>query len=177
MAVEQPQKQEANASAREIILILDNIRSAHNVGAILRSADVFGVKRAYCCGITPHPQQEGDERLPYIASRAHKMIAKTALGAEHTVKTSHFTTTKRAVAVAKQAKYHIYALEQAKNSRLLGKFRPEYPCALVLGNEVDGVDQKILAFAEEIIEIPQLGQKESLNVSVAAGIALYHLTQ
>lgn len=163
------------SSVKPIVLILDNIRSALNVGAILRSADVFGVSEVWCCGITPYPLLTDDQRLPYIVSKATKMIAKTALGAETTIKTLHFATTAEAIRAARAKKYHIYALEQDKKSISLSALEPNYPLALVLGNENRGVSLDTLNMVDSIVEIPQFGHKESLNVSVAAGIALYAL--
>ncbi len=143
------------------VLVLDNVRSAYNVGAILRTSDALGVAHVHLCGITatpPHPQ-----------------IRKAALGAERAVPWSHHPTTLQALALLRQAGYQRIAIEQAPGARCLSRWRstPQQPYAFVLGNEVTGLDPQVLAQADACVEIPQQGMKKSLNVATCAGIVLW----
>ena len=151
------------AKKNRIILVLDNIRSMHNVGSIFRSADAFLAEGICLCGYTPQPP--------------HRDIHKTALGATETVDWIYFPTTLEAVQQLKEKKYKLFALEQAEASILLDSFdtKEAFPLAIVLGNEVEGVDSEVLKLCDGCIEIPQFGMKHSLNVSVAAGIVLWEL--
>lgn len=158
-----------------LTLILHDIRSAQNVGSILRTADAAGVERVITCGYTPHPAYPGDPRPPHIADVNTRAIAKTALGAEQTVAHTHYETLGHALADLRHNHYRIAALEQAETAVNLFDFHPTGPLALILGNEVDGVPPAVLAESDIILEIPMVGRKESLNVSVAAGIAIYQL--
>jgi len=148
----------------KLVLVLDNIRSAYNVGSIFRTADGAGVDKIFLCGYTPSPKDE-------------PKIAKTSLGAEKYVSWESCKQTWRLLEKLKVQGLKIIALEQTKNSIDYRKFKPKFPLALVLGNEVDGLSEQILKYADKIIEIPMRGKKESLNVSVAAGIALYEITK
>jgi 23S rRNA (guanosine2251-2'-O)-methyltransferase len=156
-------------------LILSDVRSAGNVGAILRTADACNVELVYACGYTPYPTQQGDERPAHVADGNSRAIAKTALGAELTVPVLHSPDTATAIREAKHKGFMVIVLEQSENSLSLYQFRPSGPIALVLGNEVDGVQEDVLYQAQAIIDLPMLGAKESLNVAVAAGIAMYQL--
>lgn len=158
-----------------ITLLLDNIRSLHNVGSILRTADAVGVQSVICCGFTPYPRVKDDPRPEFEIRKTTTAIAKTALGAEASVPCSHFESVLDAIINYREQGYQIAALEQAINSVNLFEFRHEKPLLLMLGQEVAGHDQAILDEADVILEIPMVGQKESLNVSVAAGVALYQL--
>ncbi len=161
----------------EITLILNNIRSTHNVGSIFRTADGFGVKKIILSGYTPYPQIENDPRLPHIAEKLTAQIHKTALGAENLVPFEYFETIEEWFDINQRTeKLPIIALEQAPNSVPLTDFQPPEKLALILGEEVDGIEQSLLDKCQSIIEIPMFGQKESFNVSVACGIALYGLT-
>lgn len=156
----------------KMAVILGDIRSTHNVGSILRTADGFGVDEVFYAGYTPYPAQKNDARLPHIKNKITKQIAKTALGAENTP--SHiYKTTLGAITAAKKAGYKVAALEQSPTSSTLQSFAPKNNVALLLGNEVDGISSEILKQCDVILEIPMWGAKESFNVSVAAGIALY----
>lgn len=158
----------------EIIIIAHNIRSTHNVGALFRTADGFGIKKIIISGYTPYPRlASGDIRLPHIAEKLTKQISKTALGAEATVPFEYQEIPD--LSALKTAGYAVVALEQAPNSILLNEYEVPKKVALLLGEEVSGVSQELLAACDAIIEIPMKGKKESFNVSVAAGIALYHL--
>lgn len=159
---------------KSIVLVAHNIRSAHNVGSLLRSADGFGVKHVYLTGYTPYPKGPDDERLPHISKKVDFQIHKTSLDAEHTVPWSHREDIDKLISeLAKR--YLLVGLEQTPNSTTLNKFKSDDDIALFLGNEIEGIDQSILSKLDTCLEIPMLGQKESFNVAVAAAIALYHL--
>jgi tRNA G18 (ribose-2'-O)-methylase SpoU len=152
------------ADKTPVIVILDNIRSMHNVGSVFRTADAFLVEAIFLCGYTPQPP--------------HRDIHKTALGATETVDWMYFPTTKEAVDLLLEKDYHLYAVEQAEESVSLEKFQVTHPkTALIFGNEVEGVDAAIIPFCKGCIEIPQWGMKHSLNISVAAGIVLWELVK
>jgi len=152
-------------SKHPVILILDDVRSMHNVGAAFRTADAFAASALYLCGYTPVPP--------------HRDIHKTALGATETVPWQHFSTTTDAVNAARNAGYKILAVEQAHNSIALQQIR-EYtngPVALVFGNEVSGVNEAVLEMADGCVEIPQWGAKHSLNISVTVGVVLWEIVR
>ena len=159
----------------QLVLILDNIRSAANVGSILRTADSAGVKQVYCCGITPYPKALKDDRDPVVSARNTREIAKTALGAERSVKIEYTSGTTEAIAKCRAEGRTIYGLEQTPNSTNLMHETARLPAALVLGNDVSGVSAESLNECDSVLEIPQAGDKESLNVAVAAGIAVYQI--
>lgn len=160
-----------------ITLILHNIRSSHNVGALFRTAECAGIKKIYLTGYTPAPSDE--------FARENKEISKTALGAEkiveweiHPAKGGEGEDIFAQISKLKKLNYKIVALEQSKNSVDYKKFAREHKSgdiALILGNEVSGIEPEILQICDEIIEIPMKGEKESLNVSVAAGVAIFRL--
>ena len=161
----------------EITLILHNIRSTHNVGSLFRSAEGFGVVRIVLTGYTPYPKIDNDTRLPHISEKLTEQIHKTALGAETMVTFSHYETLEEWIEINKvQNKLPLIGLEQATNSIPIQKFTPPKRFALLLGEEVHGIEADYLPHCDYIVEIPMHGQKESFNVSVAAGIALYALT-
>lgn len=148
-----------------VVVVLENIRSAYNVGSIFRTADAFLLEAIYICGYTAYPP--------------HKEIKKTALGADETVHWKHFKHISEAIESLKNNGYTIYAVEQAQNSCKLQTVnnRPGDKVAVILGNEVTGVEQTTIEQCDGCIEIPQLGMKHSLNVSVAAGIVLWELVR
>lgn len=158
-------------------VILFNIRSTYNVGAIMRTLDAVGGGEVICCGITPYPEIEGDTRSPVVRSANTKAIAKTALGAERTLLVSHERNVADAIERLRGDGFAVYALEQSEGSPNIftAEYDLERPRALVLGSEVEGLPPSILSVCDAVLEIPQYGSKESLNVSVAAGIALYQL--
>lgn len=160
----------------ELTLILHNLRSSYNVGAILRTADAVGVSQVIAVGTTPYPELKDDTRPPHVRTSNTKAIAKSALGSERSVTIAYQPNIKNSLSDIKKAGYTLLALEQAKNSQELFSYnRPNGPIALLVGPEVTGIEDDVLALCDVILEIPMHGQKESLNVSVAAGIALYHL--
>ena len=146
-----------------LCFVLDNIRSSHNVGSVFRSADSFGVDRIVLCGITSVPPSPE--------------IHKSALGAEFSVAWKYAKDPLQAVLGLKEHGYTVLCIEQAVDSVSLEKFIPRLDAkyAIVLGNEVDGVSQKVVDASDIVIEIPQCGTKHSLNVSVAAGVVLWHI--
>lgn len=154
----------------EITLILHNIRSTHNVGSIFRTAEGFGVKKIILSGYTPYPLTPNDPRLPHISEKLTGQIHKTALGAENLVDFEYFESIEDWL---NANQLPIITLEQSENSVLLQDFTPPDKFALLLGEEVNGIEPKLLARSNSIVEIPMFGQKESFNVSVACGIALY----
>lgn len=163
-----------------VTLVLYNLRSTYNVGAILRTADATGVDLVLAVGTTPYPEVAGDIRPPHVRSSNTRSIAKTALGAELTVPIRYHANMRTSLSELKAAGAHILALEQSPASQDLFTFAPGPEVthvALILGPEVTGIESSILELCDGILEIPMRGTKESLNVSVAAGIALYKLRQ
>lgn len=157
----------------QITLIVHNIRSTHNVGAIFRTAEGFGVAKIILSGYTPYPQLVGDRRLPHIAEKITTQIHKTALGAEAMVPFEHVENLDDWLA---NNTLPLIALEQAPNSVSLRYFTPPDEFALLIGEEIHGIAPELLKKSDAIVEIPMTGQKESFNVSVATGICLYALT-
>ncbi len=146
-----------------IILVLDNIRSMHNVGSAFRTADAFAIEAVYLCGITAQPP--------------HREIHKTALGATDSVAWKYFENTSQACKELKEKGYQISAIEQADQSTSLEEFQPKASdkLALVFGNEVFGVEDEVVESADLCLEIPQFGTKHSINVSVSMGVVLWDI--
>ncbi|MCG2610775.1 RNA methyltransferase [Flavobacterium sp. SM15] len=153
------------ASKTPLILVLDDIRSLHNIGSVFRTSDAFLVEKIYLCGITATPP--------------NKEIHKTALGATDTVTWEYAKDVLEVINNLKQDKVAVYAIEQVENSIMLNDFQVEanQRYALVFGNEVKGVAQQAIHLCDGVIEIPQLGTKHSLNISVSAGIVVWDLFQ
>ena len=151
------------AEKTPIVIVLDNIRSLHNVGSVFRTADAFLVQGLCLCGMTGRPP--------------HRDIRKTALGATDTVAWQYFPSTVEAVRALKADGYAVWAVEQVENSVSLSDFKPDRqkPLALVFGNEMHGVGEEVLQEVAGAIEIPQLGMKHSLNISVSAGIVIWEV--
>jgi tRNA G18 (ribose-2'-O)-methylase SpoU len=150
------------AEKKPVIIVLDNIRSALNVGSIFRTADAFGIEAIYLCGITACPP--------------HREILKTALGATETVPWKYFDHAARALLQLRSSGYSTAAIEQTDRSISLKEFIPASKQAVVLGNEIDGISNEVLQYCDAFIEIPQFGFKHSLNVAVCAGIVLWEFT-
>ncbi|MFN3916952.1 MAG: RNA methyltransferase [Flavobacteriales bacterium] len=152
-----------NADKLPVILILENIRSLHNIGAAFRTADAFRVEAIWLVGFTAQPP--------------HREIQKTALGATESVNWKYFPTNEEAFGAAKSQGYKLIALEQAVKSTPLQNFSisPQQKTAIVLGNEVEGTSDLCINLADEVVEIPQFGTKHSLNVSVSCGIILWEV--
>ncbi len=160
----------------DLVIIVHNIRSTHNVGSILRSAEGFGVRQVYFTGYSPYPEVANDNRLPHIRNKITQQIHKTALGAESMVKITPHSDISILLDELKTNGFQLVALEQSDNSVALNSFKPGARCAVLLGEEVNGVTKDLLKKCDAALEIPMRGKKESFNVSVAAGIALYQLT-
>jgi len=158
----------------EIIVIAHNIRSTHNVGAIFRTAEGFGIAKIILSGYTPYPVSTGDTRLPHIAEKLTKQISKTALGTESLVPFEY--SEEPPLGELKAAGYRIVGLEQDERSVMLADYTAPEKIVLLLGEEVEGITSELIAQCDDIIEIPMVGKKESFNVSIAAGIALYALS-
>jgi 23S rRNA (guanosine2251-2'-O)-methyltransferase len=147
-----------------VIVVLENIRSAYNVGSVFRTADAFLLEGIYICGYSAYPP--------------HKEIKKTALGAEDTVHWKHFKAAKEAIENLRANDYAVYAVEQVESSIMLHQFnQTNQKLAVVFGNEVTGVEQSTIELCDGCIEIPQLGVKHSLNIAVAAGVVLWELVR
>jgi 23S rRNA (guanosine2251-2'-O)-methyltransferase len=148
-----------------VIAVLENIRSAYNVGSVFRTADAFLLEGIYLTGYTCTPP--------------HKEIKKTALGAEDSVSWQHFPNAGEAIKALKEAGYAVYAVEQVTNSLSLEniRFGSEEKVAVILGNEVSGVEEETILLCDGCIEIPQIGMKHSLNIATAAGVVLWEIVR
>lgn len=153
------------APKHRIVVVIDQVRSMNNIGSIFRTCDAFGLEGIVLCGISACPP--------------HREIHKTALGSEESVSWSYVEKTQDALRELKQKDYTIIGLEQTNQSIPLhrGNWQKDTAYALVLGNEVEGISEEALPLCDQVVEIPQFGTKHSLNVSVAAGVALWHLIQ
>jgi tRNA G18 (ribose-2'-O)-methylase SpoU len=147
----------------KLFLIAQNIRSLFNIGSLFRSADVFNVAQIYLCGYTATPPND--------------KIGKVALGAENFVPWEKYYQTHLLIPKLKKQGIKIYALETGSETKNLTTFKPQFPCAIIVGNEVKGISKKVLSQADAIISIPMHGQKESLNVAIAGSIALYEFSK
>lgn len=161
---------------RTIVIIAHDIRSTHNVGSLLRTAEGLGVEHVYFTGYTPYPSlPSGDTRLPHIAHKLTNQIHKTALGAEDMVTWSYDDSVTDCMTHLKAAGFTLLALEQDQRSVTLSEYQPADKVALLIGREVEGVDPELLEHCDVLLEIPMFGQKESFNVVQAAAMALYKL--
>lgn len=158
----------------EVIVIAHNIRSIHNVGSIFRTSEGFGVSKVILSGYTPYPVVPDDTRLPHLSAALSKKISKTALGAETMVPYEY--SQDPPLQTLRDEGFVIVGLEQDKTAIPISRYEPPEKIALLIGEEVDGIDELLLGQCDALIEIPMYGQKESFNVSVATGIALYRLT-
>ncbi len=159
---------------RDIILIGHNLRSCHNVGSLLRTAEGLGVKSVILSGYTPHPARPHDTRMPHEVAKLEKQIHKTALGAEDTVHWDYHREIAAVIQKLQQDGYAVAAIEQAEDAKSLPRYHPPEKIAVLVGREVEGVEPEILALCDAILEIPMFGKKESYNVVQAAAMALYH---
>ena len=160
---------------RQIVVIADNLRSTFNVGSLLRTAEGLAVSKVYLCGYTPYPKSKHDQRLPYISEKIDKQIHKTALGAERLISVEHEDKIENVLNKLKDDSYTVLALEQSNKSIMLNEYVPTEKIAIVLGNEVDGIQESTLKLCDGVLEIPMLGSKESYNVIQAAAMALFHI--
>jgi len=152
---------------KKAVLILHDIRSSENIGAIFRTADALGISKIFLTGYTPAPLDKFQRKNP--------KIAKSALGAEENLSWESEADINKALRKLKKEKFQIIAVEQAENSQDYKKIKPLFPVAFVLGNEVEGIGEDLLKKCDVVAEIPMRGKKESLNVSVAAGVALFRI--
>lgn len=162
---------------RTIILIAHNLRSCHNVGSLLRTAEGLGVSKVYLTGYSPYPTQINDDRLPHIYSKITAQITKTSLGAEKYTEWEHCEDVIKLICELKSSGHQIVGLEQTDHSIDIDKFKPKDKAVLVIGREVEGVEKEVLDECDSLIEIPMRGKKESFNVVQAAAMALYHFTR
>lgn len=160
---------------REIVVVAHNIRSTYNVGSLFRTCDGLGVHKLYLTGYTPYPKANEDGRLPHVSERAGRQISKTALGAEQAVQWEHYDDVSALIGQLKSEGYVVVGLEQSRGSIPLHAYKPEEKVALLLGEEIKGIDPKLLEICDQIVEITMSGKKESFNVAVAAAITLYHI--
>ncbi|HTN44868.1 MAG TPA: RNA methyltransferase [Flavipsychrobacter sp.] len=159
-----PAEEAIRSEKHKIIVILDDIRSMHNVGSVFRTSDAFAVESIFLCGFTPTPP--------------HRDINKTALGATESVNWNYYETTASAVEAAKMMGYKVYAVEQVHDSMALNHPNLEKDkIALIFGNEVTGVNKEVLNKVNGCIEIPQWGAKHSLNISVSVGVLLWEMVR
>lgn len=158
---------------KNICIVAVDIRSTHNVGSLIRTADGLSAE-VILCGITPRPKNlNNEDRLPHVIEKTHSAISKTALGAEDSVKIQYFKSVKEAITELKNKNYEIYALEQSSTSRPITELVADKNIAILLGPEVEGLPKDIQDMCNKTYEIPMFGEKESYNVAIAAGIALY----
>lgn len=158
------------------ILIAHNLRSCYNVGSLLRTCDGLGVSMIMT-GTTPFPLLDKDLRLPHVAERAHKQIAKTALGAEQSVDWRRSESLEVTIEQLNSDGYTIGALEQTTDANSIANIKAPQSWALIVGHEVDGIDPETLEVVDQHWQIPMRGQKQSLNVTIAAAIAIWQLQQ
>ena len=161
-------EQYRQAEKMPLVVVLDNVRSMHNIGSVFRTADAFRVEEIFICGITAQPP--------------HNDIHKTALGAEDSVRWTYLNDTTEAVRILHDRGYKVFAIEQCEGSVMMPaeeirKWKGTKGCAVVLGNEVHGVGQDVIDLCDTCIEIPQHGTKHSLNVSVTAGIVIWEFAR
>ena len=152
---------------KQVSVLLHDIRSTHNVGSIFRTSDALGVNKIYLSGITPEPTDK--------YGRARKDIAKVALGAEKTISWEYIDSPKDLIKKLKKNGFQVIALEQTKKSLDYKNVKAKPPILFIVGNEIEGVDKGILNLSDIVTEIPMIGKKESLNVSVAFGVALFRI--
>jgi len=158
----------------EIVVIAHNIRSTHNIGSIFRTCEGFGVSKIIISGYSPYPKSSHDTRLPHLVDKLTAQIHKTALGTETMVSFEY--QEKPDIDSLKSQGFVVVGLEQDKNSLSLKEYKTPQKIALLLGEEVNGITDELRNQCDQLIEIPMFGKKESFNVSVAIGIALYAIT-
>ncbi len=159
---------------KNLVLIVHNVRSCHNVGSLLRTAEGLAVTKVYLTGYTPYPVMNADPRLPHLAAKIDRQIHKTALGAEKLVRWSHESDINKVIRQMKHDSYKVVALEQDARARSLSELENEPKIAVIVGREVEGLEPDIRDAVDLIVEIPMFGRKESFNVVQAAAMALYH---
>lgn len=159
---------------KSLIVVAHNLRSAHNIGSLMRTCEGLGVDKLFLTGYTPHPSTQQDGRLPHIVHKLDKQITKTSLGAEKSLNWEYREDVQSVLNELSKSDYKLAALEQHPKSTQLDKFKNGGKLALVLGNEVTGIANELIERADIILEIPMAGKKESFNVVEAATMAIYH---
>jgi 23S rRNA (guanosine2251-2'-O)-methyltransferase len=159
---------------RQIILIIHDIRSTHNIGSLLRTAEGLGVTSVIFSGYSPHPQTSTGRFLPHLAQKIDKQIAKTALGAENLVPWEYSEDVASSINELSKKGFLVVALEQSASAVALPDFVPPDKLVIILGREVEGIDVDLLKLCDQVVEIPMFGKKESFNVVQAAAMMLYH---
>ena len=159
----------------DIVLIAHNLRSTHNIGSLLRTAEGLGVNKVIFSGYTPYPLEDNDQRLPHLAQKINRQIAKTALSAETMIDWQHITDLELEISKLKSDGYVIVGLEQSAASLKLNDYHAPNKIALIVGREVEGIEPEVIALCDLLVEIPMFGAKESFNVVQAAAMALYQL--
>ncbi len=160
--------------SKQLILIAHNIRSVHNIGSLLRTAEGLGVTKLIFSGYTPYPRTPTDDRLPHIANKLEVQIHKTALGAEKLVAWEHADSIESALKALRDDGFVIAGLEQTPTSVPLNDYVPPDKLAVILGSEAEGMDRELLEDMDVTLEIPMFGKKESFNVVEAATMVMYH---
>ena len=162
-------------SQRSIVLVAHNLRSVHNVGSLLRSGEVFAIDKVWVTGFTPYPTYPGDEREAKLQAKQTRRMARAAAGAEQTMPLEHHPDVHALLGTLREAGYAVAGLEIDPAAIAIADYPPEQNVALLLGDEVFGIDPALREACDVLLQIPMYGQKFSLNVSVAAGVALYSL--
>lgn len=157
-----------------LVIIAHNLRSSHNVGSLLRTADGLGVEKVYLTGYTPYPSGPDDSRMPHISAKVDRQISKIALGAETSQAWKQCNDIATLLAELRADGYQIAGLEQTKSAINLPDFTPPSKLAIILGREVEGIEPEVLKLTDFQLVIPMFGQKESFNVVQAAAMAMYH---
>jgi len=157
-----------------MVVIAHNLRSTHNIGSLLRTAEGLGLEKVYLTGYTPYPLQPQDTRLPHLAAKIDRQISKTALGAEVSQVWEHRTDLIQLLEELRTDGYAIAALEQTPTAIPLPDYHSDQKLALIVGREVEGIESEVLAMTDFQLVIPMFGKKESFNVVQAAAMAMYH---
>jgi len=160
---------------RNIVIIAHDMRSTHNVGSLLRTAEGLGVSKVYLTGYTPYPKREDDTRLPHVADKLDRAITKTALGAEKQIAWEYQEDIFTVLSRLKEDSFTICALEQTKDARDITGYTAPAKCAVLLGTEVTGIPEELLNQCDQALVIPMFGKKESFNVVQAAAMAMFFL--
>lgn len=174
LAGRDPYNNEVTIKKRSLVVIAHNLRSTHNVGSLLRTAEGLGVTKVYLTGYTPYPKQPNDPRMPHESTKIDQQIRKTALGAETTQRWEFQNDITDVINQLRTDGYTIAALEQSPQSIDLPNFSSPTKVALVLGREVEGIEADVIKLTDIQLQIPMFGRKESFNVIQAAAMALYH---
>ncbi len=161
---------------KNIVLIAHNIRSSHNVGSLIRTSEGLGVNSIYLTGYTPYLKVDEDQRIPHLATKIDSRIKKTSLGAEQTINVIHEENVLSVLQKLKNDGYELVGLEQSDDAINIKDFEPGSKIAILIGNEVEGIDKDLMKDLDTLVEIPMFGQKESFNVVQATAMILFFIT-